>query len=291
MGSDNTNAIGELIGRHIDSVFELRNFIEIVHAGFGYGSHAKRLTETIRHLTTSGGSFHPVRDDDVYRERLKQDEKLEAFTRRQAAKGFPYLFSIASVRLWSILEAAVDDAVLPVLLDMYRLPLDSPIRGLKAPVLDFVQAEEGEQSKILLELLKQEVRSRFRKGIGKLDVLLEAAGLGGSVHDLIRRALLELSEVRNVVVHRNGRADERIQASCPWLKLEKNQILEPNGIFYEIYDSACLWYLLELQKRLHDLNEEQREKLGEAKSRIGDTQMHIIGRIEDLWRKRTGVDT
>lgn len=287
MESDNMDEIGELIGRHVESLFELRNFVEIVHEGFGYGSHAKRLTETIHNLTTSGGSFHPLRDDDVYRERLNRDEKLEAFTREQTAKGFSYIYSLASVRLWSILEASADDAVLPVLLDLDRLPSESPIRGLKAPVLDFVRMEEGERSQILLELLKQEVRSRFRKGIGKLEVLLEAAGLGGGVHDLVRRALLELSEVRNLVVHHNARADQRIQDSCPWLRLEKNQILETNRISYGIYDNACLWYLLELQQRLHDINEEQREKLRETKSRISDTQRDFVGRIEEMWRRRT----
>jgi uncharacterized protein YutE (UPF0331/DUF86 family) len=47
-------------------------------------------------------------------------------------------------------------------------------------------------------------------GCGRFESLLDTIGLGGSVEETVKRLFLELSQVRNIVVHKAGKADKRI---------------------------------------------------------------------------------
>ena len=239
-----------IIDQHIDAVFDLQVLVELVFQGLEDARHATRVTETFRKVATAVGAKDGLGDPAVYEETLKRAGKFEAFAENQQTLGFPYVYSLAATRLWSILEAAVTDAVLYAMREPDRLPDDSPLLKIKGPLFQFAQADEFERSETLLELLKSLVRSRLHRGVGRLEVLLEAVGLSGGIEDIVRRTLLELCEIRNIVVHRNGRADKRLIRACPWLALEEDEAVLFKVDSFHLWKFASVWYLLGLDQRL-----------------------------------------
>lgn len=176
--------------------------------------------------------------------------EIETFALDQRCRGFPYLYSLALVRLWGILEACVDDLVSRALSDLDKCKDPALLFRLKGPLLEFRSASTDEQSEFLADLLKNAVDGPLKLGIGRFESVLEPCGLGGGTDDLLRRALLELSQVRNLVVHKSGRVDKRILEHCPWIRRSVGSSLHPSEKDFALYRAAAYWYLLELTGRV-----------------------------------------
>jgi hypothetical protein len=83
-------------------------------------------------------------------------------------------------------------------------------------------------------------------GVDRHERRLERIGYGGSVPPQVRRALMELSATRDVIVHQLGRADDQFVRCCPWLNLKTGDAVRINNPKFFSYQKACSWYALEL---------------------------------------------
>ena len=114
------------------------------------------------------------------------------------------------------------------------------------------QAAGNKPVRDLKERLLQETGSINKVGINKFEIVLEEFHLNGNVKEPIRRILIELCEIRNVLVHKCGIADTRFIEKCSWLNYEIGQRLVPNYADFRLYSDGALWYLLELSQRMTD---------------------------------------
>ena len=90
-------------------------------------------------------------------------------------------------------------------------------------------ATEFDRTVYLREALKQEIASDLKIGVGRFESVLDALGFSGSVAASIRKALLELHEIRNVIVHSMGKIDKHFQARCPWTSMDIGQTVQSVG--------------------------------------------------------------
>jgi hypothetical protein len=194
-----------------DDIENLGMFVHVCLSGLLNSKHAIRLVDTLKR----SGRPNPFTSDEHYQQARKGAEKEEAFGKQQESKGFAYLYALASIKLWSILEAMIDDAALECIQSPDRCTEPKLLAGLKGPLFEFLQSSNDERSEFLVGQLKQEVRASMQKGIGRFEAILAPLGLGGAVPDAVRRTIFELSEVRNVIVHRRGFADKRFVSGCP----------------------------------------------------------------------------
>lgn len=235
---------------YFDDIFKLRDFITIVFEGFGYFEIAEKVTDKIREISLEKGAPpHPLSDDSYYKNQKEHVRKLATFSKQEKESGYTYLFSMAIVKLWSILEAAADDIILNLLKDRNRLLTIEAIRKFKAPIIEFLSAPEDEQTEFFLEQLKQELGSSFKLGVGRFESLFKILGIGGPVEDLSRRGLLDFSEIRNAIVHNKAIADRRVVERCPWRKLKLGDPIKPVREDFLMYFDICVWYMLELDGR------------------------------------------
>lgn len=232
-----------------DGIFELDIFVKLAWAGVGYAKTATRLAETIRRAKTSLGKQDELEDEQSYQSKLEDDKKLETFANLQESQGFPYLYETAIIRLWTILETAADDLVL-ILLEKFPKVLErETIQNLKGPLVDFLQASKKERAAFLFERLKREIDAPFQPGAGRFEAVFKAIDFGGPIPDVARRQLLELSEVRHVIVHRNSEVDAKVIERCPWLGLKVGERIRPTHKKYMQYSMAVTCYLSELLRR------------------------------------------
>ena len=234
----------------LDEITRLDTFIRVALEGFGYSESAEEVTEVIRSITLQKGSRpHPVSNDEEYERRKAHARKLGEFAQAEASQGYSYLFSLAIVRLYSALEAAVDALFVASIRERPDVLNSEVFSKLKGPLVAFAIATEDERAEILRDRLFQETAARLRIGISRFEIVLDAIGLPGVIPDVIRRVILELAEIRHVIVHRNGMIDKKLVRRCPWLSDAVGTQIKVGGIEYHLYSLAATWYLVDLAFR------------------------------------------
>jgi hypothetical protein len=101
--------------------------------------------------------------------------------------------------------------------------------------------------------LQEKTRAALKPGVGRIEPLLDAVSLGGAVPDSVRRVVLELSQVRNLVVHKNGVVDRRFVDQCPWVRADVGGLLVIHADDLHRYGLAVDWYNLEMGNRARRL--------------------------------------
>jgi hypothetical protein len=261
--------MNRIVHEFIDDLFDLDSFVHCAIEGIGYGSMAVEFTDRMRAL-----GIEQLKDEQLYLERRRHFEKLETFAKKEASGGHPYLFGLASVKLCSIQEAAVDHVVVQLLKDSKILSSSPKLLRLKGPLVEFIGASEIDRIIYLRDCLKQELASDLKVGIGRFEALFEALGFAGFVAPSIRKALLELYELRNVIVHKMGKMDKQCKTRCPWLSFDVGEAVRVSHMQYRAHHNASLWYLIELDQRWGEkVVNEGREK--DADDLLSEIETHV----------------
>lgn len=237
---------GFFFGKYVDEIQLLRNFLGVARFGINRASSAdidKMLLEIVSKSVSlpegSDGFFMP-------------EEMIGDFAKDQKNNGFLYLYQLAVVRLWSILESVIDESVIFILAKVPRPDLPLAVKAIRGPIVEFVESDTEAQNEFLLDALKKDVGASLKTGVGRFESLLDSVGFGGPVDDLVRKTILELSEVRHAIVHRMGRADRKLLKRCPWLKLEKSQLIPISSGDMQRYFIAVDWYIFQILDRTFD---------------------------------------
>jgi hypothetical protein len=174
---------------------------------------------------------------------------FEKFAKEQLADGFSVLYEVVIVRLVSILDAMVLHFVRQRLRAGQPARLLDSVKQLEGPLIEFANASDEEQARLLAELLQERLKAKHKLGVGSYETLLNAIGYGGGVQCDVRRTLLELLEIRNVIVHRLGIVDAQLVDRCLWLNLTVGDTVRARKHEFIRYLQACTWYAMELSLR------------------------------------------
>lgn len=215
------------------------------------------LTERISAYLGEPGSFSTPAEREKAELRAKE---VQSFALSQRDCGYSYLYTLATVRLWGSLEACIDDLVACSLLTVEECSDRELLSRLKGPLLEFRSASREEQAEFLAELLRNAVEATLKVGVGRFEAVLKPCGLGGGIDERVRRVLLEVSQARNLVVHKSGRVDKRLLENCPWLKRTAGDFLHISANDFNIYVFAAHWYLMELTRRIRSRTDNSRDE-------------------------------
>ena len=211
----------------IRALRELDLFVIVSQSGLGFAQVAQEWDQTI-------GEIRKRVDHDpmVKARRDAELKELENFGHRQSEKGFPYMHGLAAIRLVTILEDYVGSLLTQRLLSIPPAEWGARTRSIRGPLLAFIGMTPDEQVEHIVTRIQDDVVGPERSGIGRFESALAEVGLSGSVEDEFKKAILELLEVRNVLVHRNGVADRRLVSMCPWLDCSRgDRVYVTSGMF------------------------------------------------------------
>lgn len=186
------------------------------------------------------------------KERLKHAEKEASLAAQEIADDFPVLHGFAVVALWSWLEHFSKGLVALWLCHNKSAYQAVALQRLKVRLGEYLQLSKQEQAAYLVELLEQDLASPLKKGTGRFDSLLEPFGINGELPEGCSKTLFELQQVRNVIAHRNGRADRRFKSECPWIKVKLNDPIPVTKAMLHAYSEAAIQYLLAVLFRIGD---------------------------------------
>jgi hypothetical protein len=181
--------------------------------------------------------------------RMERAEKDKELAQREVDHDFPLLHEQATIALWSELEALVRSFLARLLASSPAAWQCDAVKKLRVKLGDYVDLEALDRCLWIVDLIDQELSGSLRSGVTRFENLLQPFQLSGPVEADCQKALFELSQVRNVLVHRSGIADRRLLDSCPWLDLKTGDQLRVTHGMWLKYDGAVGVYVLELIQR------------------------------------------
>lgn len=280
--SSQATASSFVLAPYIRSLGELQTFVRFSWHGVHHLSGERAFAEQMIRIKRSASlSNEELQSDDDFRALLPPAD-LEAFANTQLQSGFAYLYTIAVVRLWSIIETAVEDLVLDIIGRVSSAALPEKLRTLRGPLLEFSEASKDDQAAFLIDLLKHELKVALKPGVGKLELLLDSVGYGGPVDATVRRWLLELSQVRNVLVHREGRADRRFIEACPWFGAIRGETIHVARDDFDRYLFSVYWYFGELFRRCVPIYVTEPEVAERCYKKIEVSQDEWLSKLRDV---------
>lgn len=200
---------------------ETAEFAEAVNFGLANTGRLALAEELFQELERRDPSLahDETEGSEKAAERLRDLRERTAKAEKQIQDGLPLLHSQMAIGIWSVLEAAIDDFVVAWMTNVSASLASEELAKIKVPAALFEEMDRPARMQFLLEEFKRNLRTDSKVGIERFESLLKPLGLSGPVEDSVRRDIFELSQVRNAILHRASRADQRLVEACPWLAL------------------------------------------------------------------------
>ncbi len=164
-------------------------------------------------------------------------------------EGFPVLFAHAAVGVWTAVEVLSNDFALAWLRNHRQAWQADGVASIAMPIGDYQRLNEEERSRFVLRELSRTKKVDLRDGLGKLTALLDEFSLKPKTGANVRRALHELGQVRNVLVHCAGCADGKFINECPWFETKLGGRIRVSHCLYGWYKAAATCFLERLLQR------------------------------------------
>lgn len=233
--------------RCIEYIHQVDRVLHLCMQGLSHVSTLPALAKALVELDKADGAvpFSPEQQ-----RHLDETNTRAQFAKAEIDDGFPILHSHTVIALWGALEALVSDLAIAWLENEPSTLQNDEFARLKIPLAEYERLSKCDRMAFLVKELARSLNADFKLGIGKFEVLLEALGLSGAVDDNVRRTLFEMSQVRNVLVHRAGIVDGRFKEACPWVAVEVGEKLRVDHKTYVRYVDATHEYVLCLINRV-----------------------------------------
>lgn len=213
-------ALGVLLGLK-ERVGALSQYVSTVLLGF----------RAIRHLGSKG-----TRPKSTARRAV---EYLE----RQKAIGYQDLLYTIVVFLWGLVESGLEDVATVWLAHSETEQLSDAVWKVRLRAAEFMTRDRMGQAASIVEALKGELRHQH-SGIDLFDALFREVGIAGYVTTpVLRRALVEMQQARNVILHKVGIVDERFCRACGWRRETPGAPLRLTADDVDSYARAAQCYI------------------------------------------------
>ena len=190
-------------------------------------------------------------EDAQHKTRLEHATDLARRARREVDQDYPHLNSWALVALWALLEATVRHYIAEHIRrrrTSWQLP---ELKRLRVRLGEYESIRSNERYLYVADLLEKEVAAGVRNGVDRFETLLSPFGLSGAVPERTAKAIYEMGQVRNVIIHRAGIVDPQFRKACPWVKGRTGTRLNVSSKMMARYLLAENLYITTLICRVH----------------------------------------
>jgi hypothetical protein len=184
--------------------------------------------------------------------RLDLAHKDAAGAQKEIDGDFAVLHGFGVVAIWSWLESFAKGLVALWLVHHPEFYSQPPFNKLRIPLGKFVQLSATEQAELVTELLEADLGSSLKVGVTRFESMLDSLGLSGSVPRDAQRTIFELQQVRNVLAHKDAKADRAFVEACPWYSCQVGERVVIRTATFDTYGKVIGEYLLAVLIRVGD---------------------------------------
>lgn len=237
----------EPFDRFIKYFSEVEKVLNISIDGINVLQREPDLLKAVIELQCSE-EYRQISEDEQIK--IKKVEQEAEYAKQMNESGYPLLYAHSLVSLWGALETLIEDLTVSFLKNEPSKIKKEKVNNLAIPFFQFVELDEDEQMKLILELLEQKLKSKYRPGIARFEAILDVLNLSGDIPENITRDLYEMYNIRNVIVHRSSVTDRKLLSNCPWLTYQIGEKVIINDIQYQRYSNALKEYAIILMNRV-----------------------------------------
>jgi hypothetical protein len=209
-----------------------------------------RNFEAIAEFLEGRADIHQFGGDDD-EAKLTHAKEIAAQAEREIGSGFHLMNAQSVVTLWSLLESFVRSFLVNWMENEPGALKVDGIQNLSIKIGEYEALTPEEKCPYILDCLQSERRSR-RPGVAFFEAMLEIFGLNGPVDAGLRKTLLHLWAVRNLIVHQQGKADKIFVEQCAWLGVNLGDEVHISDAQLEKFTDACGEYFKSIISRLQD---------------------------------------
>ena len=189
------------------------------------------------------------------------EERLVPIMEAERDRGFSFLFGLGTIAIWSALEAYIDDLLLSFFSENCSYIEAKAVQSIKVRLGEFEPLAPDDKRRFILDTLKRD--HRHAPGVGRFEGVLGEFDLGGEVPRELRDHVLELGEVRNIVVHNDSVADARFVERCPSVAAAAGQEVSVDEGMLHRYGSAAMGYGVLVLSRLTERDGQNTQQMSE----------------------------
>lgn len=190
-------------------------------------------------------SLDDDKSDDP-RTELEEAQKIAKLAETENERRFPLLHAHSLIGMWAAFEASVEDMLVGFLINDPNVLENDVFRKIRIRLGEFELLEKEERMRFLLSEFERNQSAGRKQGVDRFEMLLEPFGLSGAIDAEIKKNIREMHHIRNVLVHRAGKADRRIVEGCPWLGLSLGQNVTVSPEAMSRYEHSLVRYMTEL---------------------------------------------
>jgi hypothetical protein len=225
----------------------LLNMLKLLHIcadGISIVRNRPKMVQRVIDLTGGEEVSSDLKSD------LEKATKDAEFAENELKNNLPFLHASMLIGAWGALEAAVEDTLIGISLNEPGVLDKDEFRKVRIPLYKFGELDREERIRFLLEEVERTQGGGVGSGVENFEKLLRVFGLSGPIESKVSKKLWEMNHVRNVIVHRDSRADARLVEACPWLGLKVGDRVLIDFNKYGRYSDAVFEYLKVLARRL-----------------------------------------
>lgn len=236
----------ENFDRFLEYISEIDKVLHLSIEGIGRFRNMPQITQAYMEVKCSEENRQLSENEQAT---LKKLNEVSEQAKHLEESGFPLLYAHSIVALWGALETLIEDLSVSFLINENSNTKRAMVDSLTIPLFQFMELDNEERMRLLLELLEQKIKSRHKPGIARFEAILDVFNLAGDVPEPIKRDLYEMYNIRNVIVHRSSVIDRKLLSNCPWLTGQIGEKIIINTTIYSRYIGAVGEYFLILARR------------------------------------------
>lgn len=234
----------------LDQTEHLSQTMHLTRAGVSVLRAMPRAVEVLAQIDELAPPDGKRLTPEGVKNRLERATRDAEFAEREVTSDFPFLHAQAVVALWSYLEALTRTFVSAWMEHKPGAFAVPEVARLKIKVGEYENLPHEERCAFIFDLLEQELVTARREGVTRFEALLAPFDLSGPVPEQVGRAIFELGQIRNVLVHRGGVVDKRLAMACPWLDALPGTQLGVTSAMLGLYFEAVHKYIVILIDRV-----------------------------------------
>jgi hypothetical protein len=240
--------------RVLNSTLILNELLHLSIDGLGMISNRPRMVEaSIKWDRALNNALDRELKEEVakrWEADLQKANSDAAFTNKECDEEYPLLHAFFLVGAWAALEAGVEDMLVGILVSEPIALVSDVFAKIRVPLSKYEQLDKEERMRLLLSELQRANASGLAQGVNAFERALDAFALSGPVQDTLRDTLWNLNNIRNVIVHRDSRADSRFVENCPSLGFTLGERILVNHKTYSELTREIDHYVIVLMRRL-----------------------------------------
>jgi hypothetical protein len=225
----------------------------ILHLSMDGISGVRRLFKAQKILAEVEDRGEQIGQADDTEKRLQRAKRLSDLAATEIENDFPLLHAHTLVALWGALDALIDDVLVTWFVNDPSSLNEQPLRRIRIPLAVYESLDKPDRMRLLVDELKRQTEARYKPGVAGFEELLGVIGLSGSMDDVLKKPLIEMRELRNVLVHNAGIVDRRLVERCPWETWKTGDKVIVTHARYLAFRDAHLGYVITLIDRSRSL--------------------------------------